>query len=118
MDVQRTLGARTWPDDLDCRVRAGVHSGRPTLTESGYIGLPVHTAARVCFAGHGGQIVVSSEARDAALEAMPAGVRLRELGAHRLAGLTRAIALFQVEANGLLCDFPPLRIGPALQPRS
>jgi len=118
VEVQRTLGARTWPDDLECRVRAGVHSGRPTLTDSGYIGLPVHTAARVCFAGHGGQIVVSSEARDAALEAMPAGVRLRELGSHRLAGLTRATALFQVEAEGLLCDFPPLRIGAALQPRS
>jgi class 3 adenylate cyclase len=78
------------------------------------------TVARVCAQAKEASRVLAtlpSEARDAALEAMPEGVRLRELGAHRLAGLTRPIALFQVEAEGLLCDFPPLRVG-ALQPRS
>jgi class 3 adenylate cyclase len=107
--MQRILGERTWPDDLKCRVRAGIHSGRPTLTETGYIGLSVHTAARVCWAAHGGQIVVSGQTKGATRGSLPAGVRLHSLGRHRLPGLTRAEMLFQVEAHGLQADFPPLR---------
>ena len=48
---------------VEVRVRAGIHSGRPTLTDDGYIGLSVHTAARVCAVAHGGQIVVTEHAR-------------------------------------------------------
>jgi class 3 adenylate cyclase len=107
--IQRGLTGRTRPDHLDVRVRAGIHSGRPTLTDTGYIGLPVHTAARVCSAAHGGQIVVSGQAEAALRGSLPPGVTLRSLGRHRLAGLTRDEALFQVEADGLLVDFPPLR---------
>jgi len=109
--LQRVLGERTWPEGLQCRVRAGIHSGRPTLTDTGYIGLSVHTAARICFAAHGGQILVSSETKDATPGPMPAGVRFRSLGSHALAGLTQAEALFQVEADGLLTEFPSPRTG-------
>jgi class 3 adenylate cyclase len=109
ISFQRTLGERVWPNDLQCRVRAGIHSGSPTLTDTGYIGLSVHTAARVCWAAHGGQIVVSGETKAALEGSLPAGVALRSLGRHRLAGLTQAEALFQIQAEGLLTDFPPPR---------
>jgi class 3 adenylate cyclase len=107
--MQRALGERAWPDDLAVRVRVGIHSGQPTLTDVGYIGLAVHTAARVCSAAHGGQIVVSGETRAAVGGSAPAGIRFRSLGRHRLAGLADAEALFQVEADGLLASFPPPR---------
>ncbi len=113
MSMQRTLADRRWPDDLECRVRAGIHSGRPTLTETGYIGLSVHTAARVCSAGHGGQIVVSGETVTGIEGEVPADVGLRSLGRHDLAGLPEPQPLFQVEAEGLPADFPPLRTGTA-----
>jgi class 3 adenylate cyclase len=109
MSLQRSMGSRAWPDDLQCRVRAGIHSGRPTLTETGYIGLSVHTAARVCSVAHGGQIVLSGSTVNAVQESLPPGVRLRSLGRHRLAGLTKAESLYQVEADGLLTEFPTLR---------
>ena len=48
LTIQRAIGERTWPGDLEVRVRAGIHSGRPALTEFGYIGLTVNTVARVC----------------------------------------------------------------------
>jgi hypothetical protein len=57
--------------------------------------------------------VVSGETKAAIEGATPVGVRLRSLGRHRLAGLTHAEALFQVEAEGLVADFPPLRTGAA-----
>jgi class 3 adenylate cyclase len=111
--MQRTLGQRTWPLGVECRVRVGVHTGRPTLTDGGYIGLSVHTAARICAVAQGGQILVSGKTRAAARGALPKGVRLRGLGQHRLPGLSAAESLFQVDAEGLLTGFPPLPKGPA-----
>lgn len=111
VDIQRGLREKPWPDDLDVLVRAGIHSGRPNLTDAGYVGLSVHTVARICSAGHGGQIVVSGKTRGAAKDALPAGIRLRNLGRHRLAGLPRPEALYQVEAKGLTSRFPRLRTG-------
>jgi len=109
--IQRELGKRAWPDDLDVRIRAGIHSGRPTLTDVGYIGLAVHTTARVCSAAHGGQIVVSAATRAAIGASAATGIRFRGLGRHRLAGLPDAEALFQVQAQGLRVKFPRPRIG-------
>ena len=94
--TQRAFRGRGWPDHLDVRVRIGIHSGRPTLTDVGYIGLAVHTAARVCAAAHGGQIVVSGETKEAIGESVRAGIRFRNLGRHRLPGLPDPAALFQV----------------------
>jgi class 3 adenylate cyclase len=107
--VQRDLAARERTDGLPVRVRIGVHSGRPTLTEAGYIGLAVHTTARVCAAAHGGQIVVSAATRTAIGTSPPAGVRFRGLGRHRLSGLPDPELLFQVQASGLRASFPPPR---------
>jgi class 3 adenylate cyclase len=107
---QRALRAHAWPDGVTVQVRVGVHSGRPTLRDSGYIGLAVHTTARVCAAAHGGQIVVSAATR-AAITKPPAGVRFRALGRHRLPGLPEREPLFQVHANGLRAAFPRPRAG-------
>jgi class 3 adenylate cyclase len=112
MALQLEMGRRSWPEDLQCRVRAGLHSGTPTVADTGYIGVPVHTASRICWAGHGGQIVASRETRDAVGRSLPPGVRFIPLGRHRLPGLAVARTLFQVEAEGLGSDFPPLRTVP------
>ena len=63
--VQRELLGRAWADDLDVRVRIGIHSGYPTSTETNYIGMDVHTTSRICGVGHGGQVVVSANTREA-----------------------------------------------------
>lgn len=107
-EVQRCLLDPKRPADLAVRVRIGLHSGRPTLTDAGYIGMTVHTAARVCAAAHGGQIVASGEVKTA-LESVPAGLRFRPLGRHRVPGLPAAVALYQVLVDGLPAKFPPPR---------
>jgi class 3 adenylate cyclase len=107
--IQRKVRARAWPDDLQVRVRVGLHTGRPTLTDTGYVGLAVHTAARICFAGHGGQILLSRAAREAFEGSQPVGVGFGALGLHQLQGLPVPEALFQVEAVDLPTDFPPPR---------
>ncbi|MEJ7804181.1 MAG: adenylate/guanylate cyclase domain-containing protein, partial [Candidatus Limnocylindria bacterium] len=40
------------------RVRMGLHTGSPVLTEEGYVGADVHRAARIAATGHGAQILV------------------------------------------------------------
>jgi class 3 adenylate cyclase len=107
--IERSLRERTWPDGVDVRVRAGIHSGRPTLTDSGYVGLAVHTVARISSAAHGGQILLSAAARNAVGRSRPPGIRFRGLGSHRFRGLREPQPVFQVEAPGLPARFPPLR---------
>lgn len=110
--IQRALRDKTWPQKSDVRVRIGMHTGRPTLTDSGYVGIAVHVAARVCYASHGGQILLSSAARDSFTELIE-GIAFRSLGRHSLHGLAEPEALFQVNATGLITKFPrPRTIGP------
>src|SRR3954463_7375360 len=40
--------------DGPIRVRMGLHTGEPRLTEEGYVGLDVHKGARIAAVGHGG----------------------------------------------------------------
>jgi class 3 adenylate cyclase len=109
LEIERGLRSRAWPDAAQVRIRVGIHSGRPTLTDAGYVGLAVHTVARICAAAHGGQILLSGAARDAVGRARPTGVRLRSLGSHRLRGLREAQSIFQIEGPEMQARFPPLR---------
>lgn len=81
-------------------VRIGIHTGTPTLTEEGYVGLDVHRAARIAACGHGGQVLVS-----AATATLLDGDGLRDLGAHRLKDLAAPERIYQLGP----AEFPPLR---------
>ena len=81
------------------RVRMGLHTGEPTVTEEGYVGLDVHRGARIAAAGHGGQVVLS-EATARLVDAP-----LRDLGEHRLKDLTAPQRLYQL-GDG---EFPRLK---------
>jgi len=107
--VQRELRGRRWADRHEVRLRVGIHSGYPTLAEENYLGMAVHTAARICSAAHGGQVVLSGDTRTALGTPIPPGVRLRRLGLFALRGLPAQVELFQVTAKGVLSRFPPLR---------
>lgn len=107
--IQRSLGSREWPQHAEVCVRIGIHTGRTTLTETGYVGIAVHTAARVCSAGHGGQILLSSASHDALAGSQAEGIAFLTLGRYALAGLPEPEALFQVHAADLRAKFPKLR---------
>ena len=63
-------------------------------------------AARICAAGHGGEILLSQTTHDLVGE----GVELRDLGAFALAGLPGPERIFRLVVPGLRSDFPPLRV--------
>jgi class 3 adenylate cyclase len=66
------------------RVRIGVHTGEPLVTDEGYVGIDVHRAARIAAVGHGGQVLVSQSTR-----ALVDPEGLLDLGEHRLKDLRR-----------------------------
>jgi len=107
--AQRALAAHSWPDGLAFRVRMGLHTGEPSPSEAGLVSLAVHRAARICSAGHGGQVLLSSTTCDLVEDELPDDVRVRDLGEHRLKDLDRPERLFQLEIAGLPADFPPLK---------
>ncbi len=109
IEAQVELAERRWFDDERVRVRIGIHSGYPTRSKMNYIGMAVHTAARICTAAHGGQIVVSADTR-LAVGAPASGVRFRRLGLFTLRGIPDDVELYQVGAKGLASKFPPPRI--------
>jgi len=82
------------------RVRMGIHTGEPIATDEGYVGLDVHRAARVCAAGHGGQILLTQTTRDLLHD-----LELRDLGEHRLKDLSEPQRLYQLGSD----EFPRLR---------
>lgn len=94
-DIQDGLG------DGPVRVRIGIHTGEPLVTDEGYVGMDVHRAARIAGAAHGGQVILSRTTRDL----VGTAVELRDLGEHRLKDLTEAERLFQLGEG----DYPPLR---------
>jgi predicted ATPase len=107
--VQRGLAATGWPPGAEIRVRIGLHTGHGELGGENYVGLEVHRAARIAAAGHGGQVLLSDATRALVADALPDGVRIRDLGTHRLKDFERPARLFQLEIDGLPMDFPALK---------
>ena len=107
--IQRAIAAAEWPGGRTVAVRIGLHTGEPTLSAEGYVGLDVHRAARIGAAAAGGQVLLSKTTRDLAGPDLPAGVAFRDLGSHRLKDLHEPEHLFQLAVEGLRSEFPPLR---------
>ena len=107
--AQQSILRHPWPDGAAVRVRMGLHTGEAHVAESGYVGMDVHRAARICAAAHGGQILISDVTQGLVTRDLSDGVRLRDLGEHRLKDLAHPHRLFQVLAPDLSTDFPPVR---------
>jgi predicted ATPase/DNA-binding SARP family transcriptional activator len=108
VEAQRALARHSWPEDKELRVRMGLHTCEARPTSEGYVGIGVHRAARICAAGHGGQVLLSQTTRELLVEEPVEDVDLRDLGPHRLKDLTQPERIFQVVAAELGQEFPPL----------
>jgi class 3 adenylate cyclase/CheY-like chemotaxis protein len=105
IDAQLAFAGQEWPEGAQVRVRIGMHTGEAIFADSDYLGIEVHRAARISFAGHGGQILLSASTA----QLLPGELQTRELGEYLLRGLPEPVRIFQLEAPGLEADFPPLR---------
>jgi class 3 adenylate cyclase len=106
--AQRALGAHEWPDGAAVKVRMGLHTGEPTVGEEGYLGLDVVRAARICSAGHGGQILLSETTRALVGNDLPEGAVVRDLGEARLKDVQHE-RIFELALADGPAEFPPLK---------
>ena len=89
---------------LELPVRMGLATGEAELRDGDYFGTVLNRAARVMAAGHGGQIVLADSTA-----VLLSGVDLLDLGPRRLRDVPTPVGVFQVRAEGLRAEFPPLR---------
>ena len=89
--------------------RMGVHTGLCYEFADQFSGRALNSCARLMSVGNADQVLVSGAAAELVARALPADVSLRRLGEFWLRDLKEAETVFQVEAPGLLSDFPPIR---------
>jgi serine/threonine protein kinase len=107
--AQHALAAEDWGETGDIRVRMGIHAGKAEVREGDY--LASHTlnrVARIMSAGHGGQILLSRTVSELVKQDLSDEIDLIDLGEHYLKGISHPEHIFQVQAQGLKTDFPPL----------
>jgi hypothetical protein len=89
---------------LGLPVRMGIATGEAELRGDDYSGTVLNRTARVMAAGHGGQILL-----DGATAGLLGAVDLISLGPRRLRDIAKPVDVFQVAAEGLRTEFPPLK---------
>ena len=110
LDVQRALDREDWPVETGAvKVRAALHTGAVDVQGGDYFGQPVNRVARLLSAGHGGQTLLSMATQELVRDGLPPAVQLVDMGQHRLKDLIRPEHIFQLQAEGLPGEFPPLK---------
>ncbi len=107
---QRELASHEWPDGNAVKVRMGLHTGEPAVGDEGYVGLDVVRAARICSAGHGGQILLSETTRALLGNALPAGATMLDLGQQNLKDIQHE-RIFQLSLDEQPVEERPLKTG-------
>jgi predicted ATPase/class 3 adenylate cyclase len=109
LTAQRSLRDHPWPANTRVEARIGIHTGEPLSSDESLVGMDVHRAARICAAGHGGQILLSMTTHDLLRGTPLPDANLRDLGEHRLKDLPHPERLYQATASDLPSEFPALR---------
>lgn len=107
--AQRTLAAADWRPLDGLKVRMGVHTGDILERDDELHGWALNMTSRVNAMAHGGQILVSADSLATMTRELPDGIRLVDLGPHRVRDIVEPVVLFQVCHPDLPSEFPPLR---------
>ncbi len=108
LKAQQDLLGEPWLVTEPLRVRMGLHAGEGQSRGGDFYGTAINRAARLMSAAHGGQVLLSSAVASLAVDQLPEGVSLRDLGEHRLKDLERSEHIYQLIHPDLEADFPPL----------
>jgi len=107
--AQQNLQNEPW-GEVSIRARMGIHTGEAEVHEQEYQGyLTLSLVQRVMSAGHGGQILLSNATENLLRGSLPKVVSLRDMGEHKLKGVSQPVRIFQVVALGLQSEFPVIR---------
>jgi predicted ATPase/class 3 adenylate cyclase len=108
LKVQLRMSMEDWGELGEIRVRMAIHTGLTEIRGKEHFGPTIIRTARVLGVGHGGQILLTSEAASSCK--LPSGASLQDLGNHLLkdmGGFQRLFGLMHPEMKQQI--FPPLR---------
>jgi class 3 adenylate cyclase len=109
VSAQRAIAGHTWPEGALPRLRMGLHTGEPSVTNERFVGLSVHKASRICAAGHGGQVLISAATRQLVQDGLPPDVALLDRGEHHLKDFDRLEPITQLVVDGLPVVLRPVK---------
>ena len=112
VEIQRRLRIAAWAQEVGLKVRIGIHAGEALQTSTGYTGVQVHCASRICDSGHGGQILVSQEVREMASPEFLEETSMSVLGDFMFKDFHYPCEIYQVHVPGDDSIFPDLRLRP------
>jgi len=99
--LQQAIRDEEWPDGIDLRIRAGLHTGEAQVEHGDYLGATISRAARVRGLARGGQVLLSQATAELVADRLPDGVALHDLGRVKLKGLGREEEVYELRAPGL-----------------
>ena len=98
-----------WAATGPLKARLGVHTGSAELRDDDYFGPALNRASRLMTIGHGGQVLLSQSTASIVRDALTDAHVLRDLGQHRLRGISSPEHVFELVTTGMPAEFPPLR---------
>jgi predicted ATPase/class 3 adenylate cyclase len=107
--AQRAFFAMELQEIVQLRVRMAVHAGGAEHRGDDWFGPALNRTARILALAHGGQVLVSAAAYELACDTAVKGLSFLDRGSHRLRDLEHPEHAWQLLADGLERDFPPLR---------
>jgi class 3 adenylate cyclase len=121
--AQRALYAEAWgrlfaapdveppaqPRGPRIAVRMALHTGPVEMRDRDYLGPALNRVARIMAAGHGGQTLLCHITHELVRDHVPSDVTLLDLAEHYLKDLIEPEHIFQLAANDLPAEFPPLK---------
>ena len=78
--VQQALREEPWPEGIELRVRAGLHTGEAEVRGGDYFGASVSRTARIRGLARGSEVLLSQTTAQLAVDRLPAGTELRHIG--------------------------------------
>ncbi len=107
--IQSKLASETW-DKVIIKIRIGIHSGFAEWSGKDYMGyITLARSARVMSAAYGEQIIISNDTFELSKDNISSNISFRDLGKRRLKDLIQPVRLYQIVAEGIREDFPPLK---------
>jgi predicted ATPase/DNA-binding CsgD family transcriptional regulator len=112
LEVRRALSAERWSDGAEPRVRIAVHCVEtPSRGERPNAVPMIVRGQRLRALAHAGQVLVGEAAASLAIEHLPDGAWLTDLGEHRLPGLERPERIFELRHAAIRGGFVPPSVG-------
>lgn len=108
VEVQKEL-MKPVLDEIKVKVRIGIHKGEAQYANEDYIGyVTLSRVQRIMSIAHGGQILISKEIYERILH-KNTGLIYRDFGLRKLKDIIIPEHLYQISAEGMQQEFPPLR---------